>query len=61
MKKNEIRPQKDILTPERFDLLDEPEAVSATEQTGLIAGAPQTKAEWENYNQILSFIPEYKK
>lgn len=61
MKKNERHPQKDIMTPERFELLNEMEAVSSTELTGLVARAPQTKAEWESYNQILSFAPEYRK
>lgn len=58
MKKNEQRPQKDIMTPERFELLNDMESVSATELTGLVARAPQTKAEWNSYNEILSFAPE---
>lgn len=61
MKKNEHRPQKDIMTPERFELLNEMDAASATELTGLVTRPPQTKAEWDSYNQILSFAPNYRK
>ncbi len=61
MNEKEKRPQKDIMTPERFELLNEMDAVSATELTGLVTRAPQTKSEWESYNQILSFAPEYRK
>ena len=61
MKKHKHRPTKEILTPERFDILCDMEAVSATEKTGLIAFAPKTDYEYNNYNDIIDFQEEYKK
>lgn len=61
MKKYKHRPTKEILTPERFDLSCDMEAVSVTEQTGLIAFAPKTDYEYNNYNDIIDFQEQYKK
>ena len=55
------RINKDKLTPERFDLLCDMEAVSATEQTGLIASAPINEYEYDSYNEIIDFQEKYKK
>lgn len=55
------RPTKNEITPERFDLLCDMEAVSATEQTGLIAFAPKNDYEYNNYNEIIDFQENYKK
>lgn len=41
--------------PERFDLIGDMEAVSANEQTGLIAAAPKNEYEYNSYNEILNF------
>ena len=49
------RPHKN--TPERFDLIGNMEAVSATEQTGLIASAPINEYEYNSYNEIIDFQP----
>ncbi len=57
--KKKQRPTPEMITPERFDMIGDMEAVSSTDQTGLISSAPQTEAEYESYNEIMRFKPEY--
>lgn len=52
-------PVPEMLTPERYDLVGEMEVVSATEQTGLVSSAPVTEREYDNYDEVLHFKPEY--
>lgn len=53
------RPIPEMLTPERYDLISDMEAVSSTDQTGLVAFAPVTEEQYANYNEIRHFKPEY--
>lgn len=59
--KKSCRPHKEAVTSERFDLIGDMEAVSATEQTGLIASAPLNEYEYNSYNEILDFQEKYEK
>lgn len=55
------RPIPEMLTPERYDLVGKMEAVSSTDQTGLITFAPVTEDQYSNYNEIMEFEELYGK
>ena len=61
MKKEKRRIPKYEQNAERFDLIGNMEAVSSTEQTGLVASAPVTEDEYESYNEIVPFSAKYFK